>query len=259
MRDEPKNLLTIPFFQYKLHNPIQLRGKCLQTKHQSLEGLFMSKVILVNILVLILILGGAAASVYYYNRSINYVTTDNAKIDGQPVTIAATASGQLVEWSGQVGKQYRAGDKVGAIQLAAAAGGTTGTAAKSELSFPVDGTIVQQSVVPNAFVTAGTSLARAYDMSHLWVTANIDETRINDIKQGQTVDVYVDAFPGTTITGHVDKIGLATAATFSLLPSSNTTANYTKVTQVIPITIALDGYNGLAIVPGMNVSIRIHI
>jgi len=217
----------------------------------------MSKVILVNILVLVLILGGAGASIYYYNRSINYVTTDNAKIDGQPVTIAATTSGQLTEWSGQVGKQYRSGDKVGAIQLPSAATGTA--AAKVDLAFPVDGTIVQQSVVPNAFVATGTSLARAYDLSHLWVTANIEETRINDIKVGQTVDVYADAFPGTTITGHVDKVGLATAASFSLLPSSNTTANYTKVTQVIPVTITLDGYNGLAIVPGMNVSIRIHI
>ncbi|OXM88390.1 HlyD family secretion protein [Paenibacillus rigui] len=220
----------------------------------------MSKVILVNILVLILILGGAGASIYYYNRSINYVTTDNAKIDGQPVTIAATTSGQLTEWSGQVGKQYRSGDKVGAIQLpSTTAAGTTAAPAKVELSFPVDATIVQQSVVPNAFVATGTSLARAYDLSHLWVTANVEETRINDIKAGQTVDVYADAFPGTTITGHVDKVGLATAASFSLLPSSNTTANYTKVTQVIPVTITLDGYNGLALVPGMNVSIRIHI
>jgi multidrug resistance efflux pump len=74
----------------------------------------------------------------------------------------------------------------------------------------------------------------------------------------QTVDVYVDSFPGTALTGKVDQIGLATAGTFSLLPTSNTTGNYTKVTQVIPIKISLDGYRGLGLVPGMSVSIRIH-
>ncbi|MCS7459551.1 efflux RND transporter periplasmic adaptor subunit [Paenibacillus doosanensis] len=212
----------------------------------------MSRVILINILVLILILGGAGAAIYYYNRSINYVTTDNAKFDGQPVTVAAIASGQLVEWTGQVGKAYRSGDRLGSIQ-------TAGGASKVDLTLPIDATIVQQSVVPNSFVSTGSTLARGFDMGHLWVTANIEETKINNVKIGQSVDIYADAFPGTTLTGRVDKIGLATASTFSLLPSSNTNANYTKVTQVIPITITLDGYNGLAIVPGMNVSVRIHI
>ncbi|WP_036746423.1 HlyD family secretion protein [Paenibacillus sp. UNC451MF] len=212
----------------------------------------MSKVILINILVLILILGGAGAAIYYYNRSINYVTTDNAKFEGQSVTIAAVASGQLTEWNGQVGKAYRSGDRVGSIQPSA------GTA-KVDLTVPIEATIVQQTAVPNSFVSAGSPLARGFDLNHLWVTANIEETKINNIKAGQTVDVYTDAFPGTTITGHVDKVGLATASSFSLLPSSNSNANYTKVTQVIPVTITLDSYNGLAIVPGMNVSVRIHI
>lgn len=212
----------------------------------------MSKVILINIIVLVLILGGAGAAIYYYNLSINYVSTENAKFEGQPVTVAAVASGQLVEWNGQVGKAYRSGDRVGSIQPA-------GGAAKVDLTVPIDATIVQQSIVPNSFVATGTTLARAFDLNHLWVTANIEETKINNIKVGQTVDVYADAFPGTTLTGRVDKVGLATASSFSLLPSSNTNANYTKVTQVIPITITLDGYNGLAIVPGMNVSVRIHL
>jgi multidrug resistance efflux pump len=94
-------------------------------------------------------------------------------------------------------------------------------------------------------------------MNNLVVTANIDETKIQDVKVGDVVDVYVDAFPGTTLNGNVKSIGLATASTFSLLPTSNTNANFTKVTQVIPVTIKLNNIPG-GLVPGMNVSVRIH-
>lgn len=97
-----------------------------------------------------------------------------------------------------------------------------------------------------------------YDLNNLWVTANIDETKIDEIATGQDVDIYVDAFPNTTLKGKVQQIGLATAGTFSLLPSSNSTGNYTKVTQVVPVKVSIDDNKGVAIVPGMNVTVRIH-
>ncbi|WP_047153096.1 HlyD family secretion protein [Aneurinibacillus tyrosinisolvens] len=208
------------------------------------------RVFIVNILIVLVILAGGGAAAYYYNQSANYVTSDNARVDGQPITISAIAAGKLVDWNGEVGKSYNSGDLVGGVQSAGS---------RANITFPVSGTIVQQSAVPNSFVTPGTPLARAFDLNHLWITANIDETVINQIKVGQAVDVYIDAFPNTTLTGTVDKIGLATAGTFSMLPSSNTNANYTKVTQVIPITIVIEGYKGLGLVPGMNATVRVHI
>ena len=69
--------------------------------------------------------------------------------------------------------------------------------------------------------------------------------------------MYVDAYPDTTLTGKVEQVGLTTANTFSMLPSSNATANYTKVTQVVPVKISLDS-KSVNIVPGMNVTVRIH-
>jgi multidrug resistance efflux pump len=210
----------------------------------------MKKVVLINILVLILLLAGGGAAVYYYNQSVNFVTTDNAQIDGQPVTISAIATGQLSDWNGEIGKTYNSGEKVGSI--------STGTS-RVDIAFPVGSTIVQQSAVPNSFIAVGTPLARAYDLTHLYVTANINETDINRIKTGQAVDIHIDAFPGTNLTGKVNRLGLATANTFSMLPTSNTTSNFTKVVQVVPITITLDSYSGLAIVPGMSATVRIHM
>lgn len=209
-----------------------------------------SRAVLVNVLVILLILAGAGAGIYYYNQNANYVKTDNAQVAGQPINIYAPAAGKLLRWDAKVGQAYTAGSRLGSLQA------PTGL---TDITLPVSGTIVQQSAVQNGLVAAGTQLGRAYDFDNLWITANIDETRINDIKAGQSVDVYIDAFPDTVLTGKIDSIGLATAGSFSLLPTSNSNANYTKVAQVIPVVITVEGYKGLGIIPGMNASVRIHI
>ncbi|TJY41822.1 HlyD family secretion protein [Cohnella pontilimi] len=208
-----------------------------------------SRIVLINVIVILLLVAGGGAAVYYYVQSVNYISTDNARVEGQAVPIAAPAAGMLTQWKGQVGQTYSSGQTLGYIRAA------TGSVS---LSAPAAGTIVQQSAVVNSVVAPGTPLARMYDLNNLWITANIAETDIRDIKVGQAVDLDVDAFPGNTLTGKVSQIGLATAGTFSLLPVSNTTTNYTRVTQVIPVNISVDSYRGLGLLPGMSVSVRIH-
>ena len=83
-------------------------------------------------------------------------------------------------------------------------------------------------------------LAISYDLSNLWLTANIEETNIDDVEIGQNVDVYVDAFPNTSLKRKVEEIGLATAGTFSLLPTNTASGNYTKEVQVIPVRISIE-------------------
>jgi multidrug resistance efflux pump len=208
-----------------------------------------SRIVLINVIVILLLVAGGGAAVYYYVQSVNYISTDNARIDGQAVTIAASAPGTLTQWNGKVGQEYTSGQTIGYIRAATGA---------VRITAPAAGTIVQQNAVVNSMVGLGTPLARMYDLNNLWVTANIPETNIRDVKPGQAVDLDVDAFPGNTLTGKVSQIGLATAGTFSLLPASNTTSNYTRVTQVIPVNISVDSYRGLGLLPGMSVSVRIH-
>jgi multidrug resistance efflux pump len=192
------------------------------------------------------------AGYYFYNQSSLYLETDNAQVSGQEISIAAPAAGKLVSWSGTVGTKFNSGDSVGQIDVQN--GDTTQTI---PIPIPQNGTIVQNEATADQYFAPGTPLAEAYDMNNLFVTANIDETKIQDVKVGDVVDVYADAFPGTTLNGSVKSIGLATASTFSLLPSSSTNANFTKVTQVIPVTIKLNDIPG-GLVPGMNVTVRIH-
>ena len=212
------------------------------------------RLLLVNIIILIVLVGGGFAGYAYYNKSVNYLTTDNAQIAGQQVSIAAPANGKLTGWEGKVGDHFSKDNPIGTILTT----GANGVPTEMKVTMPTDGTVVQSSAVQNSFVAAGTPLAQVFDLNNLWVTANIDETKIDEIAVGQDVDIYVDSFPNSTLKGKIQQIGLATASTFSLLPSSNNTANYTKVTQVVPVKVSIDDNKGVGIVPGMNVTVRIH-
>jgi len=98
----------------------------------------------------------------------------------------------------------------------------------------------------------------AYDFSTIFVTARVEETEIDDVRPGQRVDISVDAFPGSDLTGTVREVQGGAAGIFSIFPQSNTSGNFQKVTQVIPVEIGIDNPGDLAIVPGMNVTVKIH-
>ena len=69
--------------------------------------------------------------------------------------------------------------------------------------------------------------------------------------------IGVDAFPDAHLTGQVAEVKTGAAGVFSLFPQSNTTGNFQKVTQVIPVKITIDDLKGLALAPGMNVTVKI--
>jgi multidrug resistance efflux pump len=68
----------------------------------------------------------------------------------------------------------------------------------------------------------------------------------------------VDAFPKAKLTGRVTEIKSGAAGVFSLFPQANTSGNFQKVTQVIPVKISIDDLQDLDLVPGMNVTVKIH-
>lgn len=214
----------------------------------------MKKLVLINILTLIILVAGGFAAFHFYNEATNYVKTDNAKVDGAQLVIASPTAGKLTTLDKTVGDKVKKNEKIGTV----VGMGQDGKPSKTDITMPQDGTIVKTQATENGFVGAGTPIAYAYDLNDLYVTANIKETQIDGIKVGQDVDVYVDGYKDTDLTGEVKAIGLATASSFSMLPSSNGNANYTKVTQVVPVKIELDKDKSLDIIPGMNVTVRIH-
>jgi membrane fusion protein (multidrug efflux system) len=108
---------------------------------------------------------------------------------------------------------------------------------------PVDGVIARKSVEPGQFVPAGQPLFGFVETNERWVTANLKETEISDVKIGSLAYVSVDAIDGKTFHGEVESISPSTGAIFSLLPPDNATGNFTKVVQRVPVRIHLKDLN----------------
>ena len=102
----------------------------------------------------------AAFVTYYLIESRTYVTTDNAQIDGNQISISAPTSGILIDWRGQQGAQLQQNAPVGRIEIQ---GGFMQP--QMVIRAPADGVVAVDNGVPGSFVTAGTQLAIAYDGS----------------------------------------------------------------------------------------------
>ena len=188
----------------------------------------------------------------YVIEGSKYVSTENAQIDGEQISVNAPNSGTLSDWTATQGTELRKDRLVGRIKIQ---GGFVQP--QQPIRAPGDGTVVIDDGVEGAFVTAGTPLAIAYDLSKVYVTARVDETDIDDVHPGQSVDIEVDAFSDADLTGTVREVQGGAAGEFSPFPRSNTRGNYQTVTQVIPVKIILEETQGLALVPGMNVTVKI--
>lgn len=121
---------------------------------------------------------------------------------------------------------------------------------------PVSGMVLKTSVEVGETVSAGQTLVTVCDLSSTWVAANIDENKVGRIKVGQKVEVRLDAYPGRVFNGKVVEIGGATQSTFALIPTENTSGNYTKVTQRVPVKIAVEG-KGVELKPGLSAQVKI--
>ncbi|MFT6581579.1 MAG: HlyD family secretion protein [Alphaproteobacteria bacterium] len=123
---------------------------------------------------------------------------------------------------------------------------------------PVSGVIDKVFVDTGEYISPGQRLSLTHDPHSIWIEANIKETEIRKLKIGQIVDVGVDAYPDNSFAGRVITIGNTTTAEFALLPSPNPSGNFTKITQRLPVRIAIDQEEGL-LRPGMMVEVNIDI
>ena len=125
----------------------------------------------------------------------------------------------------------------------------------------ISGIIAKRWILTGDVVAPGQSVFTIYNLKNIWVTAMIKETDLNKISLGDTVSIQVDAYPDTKFTGKIFQIGSNTAALFSLIPPSNASGNFTKITQRIPIKISIkpEGKTALkyGLLPGMSVEIKL--
>lgn len=131
--------------------------------------------------------------------------------------------------------------------------------ANTIIASPATGTIAMKAAEPGEIVSAGQPLLMITNLNDVWISANIEETYIGKIKVGLPVEFTIDAYPGRKFAGEVSEVGSATSSQFALLPAENTSGNFTKITQRLPVKIrAIDADNNV-LKPGMSALISIRI
>jgi membrane fusion protein, multidrug efflux system len=118
----------------------------------------------------------------------------------------------------------------------------------------VNGRVTNKTVALGNYVQVGQALT-ALVPDQVWVTANYKETEIGEMKVGDPVDIYVDAYPGHVFKGQVQSFQAGSGTAFSLLPPENATGNYVKVVQRMPVKIVFDDHPAAhwLLGPGMSV------
>jgi membrane fusion protein (multidrug efflux system) len=115
------------------------------------------------------------------------------------------------------------------------------------------------AVAPGKYLQASTTAFYLVATDHVWVDANPKETELTYVRPGQPVTVTVDTYPGRTWHGTVESISPAAAQEFQLLPAQNTSGNWVKVVQRVPMRVRVDttGEHQPPLRAGMSVEIAV--
>lgn len=105
---------------------------------------------------------------------------------------------------------------------------------------PSAGKLGKTNLKTGQYVQGGQQLFSLVSHDKYWIVANFKETQIEYMKVGQLVDIIIDGYPDQKISGTITGFSDATGAKFSLLPPDNSTGNFVKVTQRVPVTIKIN-------------------
>lgn len=105
---------------------------------------------------------------------------------------------------------------------------------------PISGKIGKKNISEGQFIQAGTPLFSIVNDSTFWIVANFKESQLQSLIPGKKVDIRIDAYADEKVTGTIASLSEATGAKFALLPPDNSSGNFVKVTQRIPIKIWID-------------------
>lgn len=129
----------------------------------------------------------------------------------------------------------------------------------SKIVAPLGGMVSRKQVENGQLVQPGQPLLTIVADTGVWISANFKETQLADLRVGQTADIDVDSYPACTAIGTVQSLSAATGAKFALLPPDNSTGNFTKVVQRVPVRIQITSACGAdhPLRPGMSVTVHV--
>lgn len=211
------------------------------------------KKIIITILALMLLTIGGVGSYYWYQNTY-FITTEDARVTGDLVKVGPMTAGKLSELSVEEGQTVQKDQIIGRQDIGNFPNTNVETAV---MRAPIAGLVIKKQGTVGELVMPGQTLVMLVDQKKMYISANIEETKLENIKVGQQVDVTIDQFKGKKFQGKVSTIGQAANSTFSLLPSS-TSGNFTKVIQKVPVKVHLNNTD-IKLLPGTNAVVKIHI
>jgi membrane fusion protein (multidrug efflux system) len=129
---------------------------------------------------------------------------------------------------------------------------------RTEVRSPIDGYVSQTDRLQvGAAVVPGLPVVTIVRSDEAWVEANYKETDLNKMAPGQPAEIRLDAYPSTRIRGHIASIGRGTGSEFSVLPAQNASGNWVKVTQRVPVRIAIDENPGRPMIAGLSAQVKV--
>lgn len=125
------------------------------------------------------------------------------------------------------------------------------------ITSPYNGYTGRKNILEGQQVQAGQPLVSVVSTNHKWVIANFKETQVHGMYVGQPVQITADAISGKIFKGKIEAISASTGSKYSLLPADNSTGNFVKIIQRVPVKIIFTESDVEALKAGMNVKIRV--
>lgn len=127
---------------------------------------------------------------------------------------------------------------------------------------PIDGVVAKKWLMAGDMAAMGQSILTINATNSIWVAVYIEETKLKYLHLGQNAEFTIDAIPDVNFSGKIIYMANNTASEFALIPPSNASGNFTKITQRVMLKVSIDAadqgelkdYN---IFPGMSVMMKL--
>lgn len=157
------------------------------------------KGIILGILIL-MIVSMTGIGIYYWYNGTYFVYTEDAKLDGDLLKINPQISGKLLEFNIEEGDMVDKEQIVGRQEMAGQPDSNLDT---SIIRSPIKGIVIKKQANVGEILTAGQVLAYVVNRDNIYVTANIEETKLNKLREGEKVDITIDKYKNKKFTGKV--------------------------------------------------------
>lgn len=182
------------------------------------------------------------------NSAASHATYDQAKHDldaaKQKVTVAkAQAETTLAQLGGDANQPIEQNPLY--LEAKSAVDDAQRQLDDTTVRAPFDGVVTNVNALqPGSYLEAAQQAFSLVSTKNMWIAANPKETELTYVKPGQPVTITVDTYPGVEWKGKVASVSPASGASFALLPAQNTSGNWVKVVQRIPMRVTIDDTAG---------------